>query len=173
MMQKTKLSNIELVFVLIAASTIFIVTVHQMSTAGILPGNDPAVHLGKSEKIVVDERVTYSAFPWYPPLFHTILAMLQIFAGTLDVMAAAFILKMLIATLNMLILLSTYLLSRKLFGKGAAVASAVFTILSLPLFEMVFWGGYANFLGLAYIAFIFYIMNKDLRLSVKTFLLFF
>jgi len=172
MVQKAKLSTIELVFVLIAVSTIFIVTVYQMSTDGILPGNDPAVHLGKAEKIVIDERVTYSTVPWYPPLFHTILAMLQIFAGTLDVMAAAFILKMLIATLNVLILLSTYLLSRKLFGTGAAVASAVFTILSVPLFEMVFWGGYANFLGLAYIAFIFYIMNKDLQVSVKTFLLF-
>jgi hypothetical protein len=143
-----------------------------MSTDGILPGNDPAVHLGKAKRIVMDERVIYSEVAWYPPLFHTILAMLQIFAGTLDAMAAAFILKLLIATLNVLILLSTYLLSRKLFGTGVAVASAVFTILSVPLFEIIFWGGYANFLGLAYIAFIFYILNKDFRVPVKTFLLF-
>jgi len=170
--QKLRLSTIELVFVLIAVSTLFVVTIHQMSTDGVLPGNDPAVHLGKAKKIVMDERVSYSEVAWYPPLFHTILAMLQIFAGTLDVMVAAFILKMLIATLNVLILLSMYLLSRKLFGTGVAVASAVFTILSVPLFEIVFWGGYANFLGLAYIAFIFYILNKDFRVSVKTFLLF-
>jgi hypothetical protein len=170
--QKLKLSTIELVFVIIAVFTLFIVTVHQMSTDGILPGNDPAVHLVKAKKIVMDGRVSYSEVAWYPPLFHTILAMLQIFAGTLDVIAAAFILKMLIATLNVLMLLSTYLLSRKLFGIGVAVASAVFTILSVPLFEIIFWGGYANFLGLAYIAFIFYIMNKDLPVSVKTFLLF-
>jgi hypothetical protein len=170
--QKVRLPTIELVFVLIAVSTLFIVTVHQMSTDGILPGNDPAVHLVKAKKIITDERVSYSEIAWYPPLFHTILAMLQIFAGTLDIIAAAFILKMLIATINVLILLSTYLLSRKLFGIGVAVASAVFTILSVPLFEMIFWGGYANFLGLAYIAFIFYIMNKDLQVSIKTFLLF-
>jgi hypothetical protein len=170
--QKAKLSVIELVFVLIAVSTLFIVTVHQMSTDGILPGNDPAVHLGKAEKIVMDRRVSYSEVAWYPPLFHTILAMLQIFAGTLDVMVAAFLVKLLIATLNVLILLSTYLLGRKLFGTGVAVASAVFTILSVPLFEIIFWGGYANFLGLAYIAFIFYILNKDFRVSIKTFLLF-
>gem|GEM_PF-2179719 len=171
-MQKLRLPTIELVFVLIAISTLFVVTVHQMSTDGVLPGNDPAVHLGKTKKIVMDERVSYSAVVWYPPLFHTILAMLQIFAGTLDVMAAAFILKLLIATLNVLILLSTYLLSRKLFGTGVAVASAVFTILSVPLLEIIFWGGYTNFLGLAYIAFIFYILNKDFRVPVKTFLLF-
>jgi len=170
--QKLRLPTIELVFVLIAISTLFVVTVHQMSTDGVLPGNDPAVHLGKANKIVMDERVSYSAVVWYPPLFHTILAMLQIFAGTLDVMAAAFILKLLIATLNVLILLSTYLLSRKLFGTGVAVASAVFTILSVPLLEIIFWGGYTNFLGLAYIAFIFYILNKDFRVPVKTFLLF-
>jgi hypothetical protein len=170
--QKLRLSTIELVFALIAASTLFAVTVHQMSTAGVLPGNDPAVHLGKAKRIVMDKGVSYSEVEWYPPIFHTIVAMLQIFAGTLDVMVAAFLIKLLIATFNVLILLSTYLLSRKFFGTGVAVASAVFTILSIPLFEMIFWGGYANFLGLAYIAFIFYILNKDFGLSVKTFLLF-
>ncbi|MGD9130647.1 MAG: hypothetical protein PVH73_03630 [Candidatus Bathyarchaeota archaeon] len=171
-MQKLRLSTIKLVFVLIAASTLFVVTVHQMSTSGVLPGNDPAVHLAKAKQIVTDERVSYSEVAWYPPFFHVIVAMLQIFAGTLDVMVSAFLLKLLIATLNVLILLSTYLLSRKLFGTSVAVASSVFTILSIPLFEMVFWGGYANFLGLAYIAFIFYILNKDFRISIKTFLLF-
>jgi asparagine N-glycosylation enzyme membrane subunit Stt3 len=170
--QKISLPTLEQIFVLIAVITTFSATVYYMSTAGILPGNDPAVHLAKAEKIVVEGRITYSAVSWYPPLFHALLAVLQIFAGTLDIMVAAFILKMLIATLNVLILLSTYLLCRRLFGMGAAVASAVFTVLSVPLFEMAFWGGYANFLGLAYISFIFYIMNKDLQVSVKTFLLF-
>jgi len=170
--QKLRLPTIELVFVLIAASTLFVATFYQMSTSGVLPGNDPAVHLAKAEQIVTDERVSYSEVAWYPPFFHVIVAMLQIFSGTVDVMVAAFLLKLLIATLNVLILLSTYLLSRKLFGTGVAVASAVFTFLSVPLFEMIFWGGYANFLGLAYIAFIFYIMNKDFGVAVKTFLLF-
>ena len=171
-MQKLRISTIELVFILIAISTLFIVTVHQMSTDGVLPGNDPAVHLVKAKKIVMDKRVSYSEVAWYPPLFHTILAMLQIFAGTLDVLVAAFILKLLIATLNVLILMSIYLLSRKFFGTGVAVASAVFTIVSVPLFEIISWGGYANFLGLAYIGFIFYIMNKEFGVKVKTFLLF-
>jgi hypothetical protein len=170
--QKLRLPTIELVFVLVAASTLFIVTVHQMSTSGVLPGNDPAVHLAKAKQIVIDKRVSYSQIAWYPPFFHVIVAMLQIFAGTVDVMVAAFLLKLLIAALNVLILLSTYLLSRKLFGTFVAVASAVFTILSVPLFEMIFWGGYANFLGLAYIVFIFYILNKDFKISTKTFLLF-
>ena len=171
-MQKAKLSTIELVFVLIAASTLFIVTVQQLSTAGILPGNDPAVHLEKARIIVMDERVSYSEIAWYPPLFHTIIAMIQIFSGTLDVMASAFIMKLLIATFNVLLLLTTYLLSRKIFGMGVAVVSAVFTILSVLLFEMIFWGGYANFMGLAYIAFVFYIMSKDSGVFVKTALLF-
>ena len=171
-MQKLRLSTIELVFILFASSILFVVTVHQMSIDGVLPGNDPAVHLAKARQIVMDERVSYSEVAWYPPLFHTIVAMLQIFVGTFDVMVSAFLLKLLIAALNVLILLSTYLLSRKIFGIGIAVASAVFTILSIPLFEMIFWGGYANFLGLAFIAFIFYILNKNLRLIIKTFLLF-
>ena len=80
---------------------------------------------------------------------------------------------MLIATLNVLMLLSTYLLCRKLFGTGPAVAASVFAILSVPLSEIIFWGGYANFLGLAYIAFIFYIMTKDMNLYLKMGLLVF
>ena len=171
-MQKLRLSTCELVFVLIASITLFAITVHQMSTSGVLPGNDPAVHLGKTTRIVLDEGVSYSEVSWYPPLFHTIVAMLQIFAGSLDVMVAAFLIKLLIATLNVLILLVTYLLSRKFFGTGVAVSSTVFTILSIPLFEMIFWGGYANFLGLAYTALILYIMNKNLKTSTKIVLLF-
>jgi hypothetical protein len=169
---KLSLSTIERVFVLIAIFTILVVTFQQMSTDGILPGNDPAVHLVRARTIVMNEKVTYTEVPWYPPLIHSIIAVLQIFGGTLDIVAAAYMVKLLIATLNVLIMLSTYLLSRKLFGIGVAIVSAVFTILSVPLFEMIFWGGYANFLGLAYIAFIFYIMNRDLRISIKTFFLF-
>lgn len=171
-MQKIKLSTVELLFVIITAACLFVVTIHQMSISGILPGNDPAVHLGKAKQIVLDEKVSYSEEAWYPPLFHTVLAILQLFAGTIDVIASAFILKLLIATFFVLIMLSTYLLTRKLFGTGVAVVSAVLTFLSVPLFEMVFWGGYANFMGLAYIAFVFYIMNKDFALGIKTLLLF-
>ncbi len=172
LLRKMKLSTVELIFVLITAVSLFVATVHQMSISGILPGNDPAVHLGKARQIVLDEKVSYSEVAWYPPLFHTVLAMLQLFAGTLDIMAAAFILKLLIATFYVLIMLSTYLLTRKLFGTGVAVVSAVLTFLSVPLFEMIFWGGYANFMGLAYIAFVFYIMNKDFAVGFKTLLLF-
>jgi hypothetical protein len=52
------------------------------------------------------------------------------------------------------------------------VASAVLTVVSVPLVEMVFWGGYANFMGLAYIAFIFYVILKDLH-DIKQMLLLF
>ena len=171
-MQKVKLSTIELGFILFAALTLFVVTFHQLSTSGVLPGNDPAVHLAKARIIVMDQKVTYSEIAWYPPLFHTIIAMIQIFSGTLDVVASAFILKLLIATLNVLLLLSTFLLARRIFNIGVAVVSVVFTILSVPVFEMIFWGGYANFMGLAYIAFVFYIMNKDLGVIIKNLLLF-
>ena len=171
-MEKPKLSNIELVFVLIAATTLFTVTVYELSTTGVLPGNDPSVHLAKAKQIIIDEKISYSEIAWYPPFFHTILAIMQIFAGTMDVMVAAFILKLLIATFNVLALLSVYLLTKKIFGIGTAVASTVFVILSVPLSEMVYWGGYPNLMGLAYIAFIFFVMTKEIKTKPKLFLLF-
>jgi hypothetical protein len=171
-LSKAERFHAELVFVFLAVSTLFLITVHQMSMDGVLPGNDPAVHLGKVKTIVVNRGVAYSEIPWYPPLFHAFLAVLLLFVGTVDVMVASLVLRFVVATINVLILLSTYLLAKKLLGTGAAIASAVFTILSVPLFEMIFWGGYANFLGIAYIALIFYIMNKNYVVSVKAFLLF-
>ena len=172
-MHKPKLSTIELFFIIIAASTIFVATFQSMGTAGILPGNDPAVHLLKARQIVMDQRVSYSESAWYPPAFHTILAMLQILAGTLDVMVAAFLLKVMISTFNVLLLLFTYLIARKLLGMGIAVISAVLTLISVLLFEMIFWGGYTNYMGFVYIAFIFYIMTKNFPIINKMFLLFF
>jgi hypothetical protein len=169
---KAERFHAELVFVFLAVSTLFLITVHQMSMDGILPGNDPAVHLEKTKTIVVNKGVAYGEIPWYPPLFHVFLALLLLFVGTVDVMVASLVLKLVIATINVLVLLSTYLLARRLLGRGAAIASAVFTILSVPLFEMIFWGGYPNFLGITYIVLIFYIMNKNYVVSVKAFLLF-
>ena len=171
-MQKPKLSTIELVFVLITAAILFVVTVYQLSTAGVLPGNDPSVHLAKAKQIIIDEKISYSEIAWYPPFFHTILAILQIFTGTMDVMVAAFILKLLMATFNVLIMLSVYLITRKSFGTGTAVAATVFTVMSVPMFEMLFWGGYPNIMGIAYISFVFYIMTKEIKTKPKLFLLF-
>ena len=171
-MLKAERFHAELVFLFLAVSTLFLITVHQMSMDGVLPGNDPAVHLGKVKTIVVNRGVAYGEIPWYPPLFHAFLAVLLLFVGTVDVMVASLVLRFVVATINVLILLSTYLLAKKLLGRGVAIASAMFTILSIPLFEMVFWGGYANFLGIAYIALIFYVMNKNYVVSVKAFLLF-
>jgi hypothetical protein len=168
---KAERSFAELVFVFFVSSMLFFVTVQQMSMDGILPGNDPAVHIGKTKNIVVRKGVTYSEIFWYPPLFHTFLAVLLLFAGTVEVMVASMVLRFVVATINVLILLSTYLLARRLLGRGAAVASGLFTILSVPLFEMICWGGYANFLGIAYIALIFYIMNRNYGVLVKAFLL--
>jgi hypothetical protein len=168
---KTTRSIAELIFVLVAVSTLFFFTINQMSMDGILPGNDPAVHLKQAKTIIMNKGVAYSEIFWYPPLFHTFLAILLLFAGTLDVMVASLMLKFMLATSNVLLLLSTYLLCRRLLGRGVAITSTMFTVLSVPLFEMISWGGYPDFLGITYIPFIFYIMNKDYRPWVKTFFL--
>lgn len=168
-MPKARLSVAELFFIFLAASALFLFTIHQMSSDGILPGNDPAVHLDKAKTIVI--RTTYSELPWYPPLFHTFLATLLLFVGTIDIIVASLMLKFVVATISVLILLSTYLLCRRLLGIRIAAASTVFAFLSVPLFKMIFWGGYANYLSIAYIVLIFYTINMKCTSSVKTFLL--
>ncbi|MCW4053804.1 MAG: hypothetical protein NWE84_02635, partial [Candidatus Bathyarchaeota archaeon] len=168
-MPKSRLFVAELLFIFLAASALFLFTIHLMSTDGILPGNDPAVHLVKAKTIVV--RTTYTELPWYPPFFHTFLATLLLFVGTQDILVASLMLKIVVGTISVLILLSTYLLCRRLLGIGIAIASTVFAFLSIPLFKMIFWGGYTNYLSIAYIVLMFYTINIKCTSSVKTFLL--
>ena len=116
MLPRPKRSIGELVFISAAIFTLFFVTVHQLSMDGILPGNDPAVHLAMAKDVVANRGITYGEIPWYPPIFHTFLATLLLFVGTVDVLVAGLILKLVVAATNVLILLSTYLLCRKLLG---------------------------------------------------------
>lgn len=164
-MSKTEWSRGELLFLGIITLAFFSIVIYQMSLDGILPGNDPAVHLAKTKIIMENNRVTYRGGEWYPPLFHVFLAASLLLAGTTDIWAVSLIVKLLVSGISVLMLLSTYLLSRKWFGRDIAVTSAVFTMLSLPIFEMIDWGGYPNFLGLVFIPLIFYVMTcKEMNL---------
>ncbi len=171
-MPKSRLLSAELVFIVVAASALFFFTVYQMSIDGIIPGNDPAVHLEVAKNIVTTKVVDYSEIFWYPPLFHTFLAALLLFTGTVDVVIASLILKFVVATISVLLFLATYVLCRRLLGTGIALASSLFAFLSVPLFKMTFWGGYPNYLSIAFIVLICYIINTNWASSIKTFLLF-
>jgi hypothetical protein len=168
---KTRLSKFELVFVLLTATALFALTVHLMSMDGILPGNDPAVHIAKAETIIANKGVAYSDIPWYPPLFHVFLAVLLLLGGSLDVAVAILLVKLMVAAITVLILLSTYVFCRRFLGVGVAVCSSVFTFMSVAFLEMVFWGGYTSYLGLAYIPLIFYIAYANFSGVVKVSLL--
>ncbi|MFW6111387.1 MAG: hypothetical protein ACOC6H_05060, partial [Thermoproteota archaeon] len=128
------------------------------------------------EDIIRNNRVSYSEGGWYPPLFHSFLAVLLILTGAREVLMVSLIVKLAVATTHVLLLLSTYLLSRRMFGRDVAVSSVLFILPSAPLFEMICWGGYPSLLGLSLIPLIFYIMLnhwKDLTkiclLSLLTF----
>jgi hypothetical protein len=168
---KAKLSKLELVFVFLTATALFALTVHLMSMDGILPGNDPAVHIAKAETIIANKGVAYSDIPWYPPLFHAFLAVLLLLAGSTDIAVAILLVKFVVAAITVLILLSTYVFCRRFLGVGIAVCSSVFTFMSVAFLEMVFWGGYTSYLGLAYIPLIFYMAYANFSGVVKVSLL--
>jgi len=168
---KARLFTFEFIFIFLTAAALFAVTIHLMSMDGILPGNDPAVHIAKAETIIADKGVAYSDIPWYPPLFHAFLAVLLLLAGSIDLAVACLLVKLVVAAITVLVLLSTYVFCRRFFGIGMAVCSAVFTFISVAFFEMIFWGGYTSYLGLAYIPFIFYIVYANFSGVAKAFLL--
>jgi len=142
-----------------------------MSMDGILPGNDPAVHIAKAETIIANKGVAYSDIPWYPPLFHVFLAILLLLAGSLDIAVACLLVKLVVSAITVLILLSTYVFCRRFLGVGVAVCSSLFTFMSVAFVEMVFWGGYTSYLALAYFPLIFYIAYANFSSVAKLSLL--
>jgi len=150
------------------ALAFFILSVRIMSGNGVLPGNDPGVHFGHIYEIIETGRISLEEFSLTLPLFHVLVATFLTLAGDIDVLQAAFFLKILISFISALDALAVYLFCREPFGKLPALLSSIFLVLSVPLMEITSWGGYTNMAALLYITFLFYLLtNRHFKIAVK------
>ena len=159
-------------FLAVAVSVaFFILNLRIMSGNGVLPGNDPGVHLRHVYEIIESGRISFEEFSLTLPLFHVLVAMLLNLTGAIDVLQAAFLLKILMSLINALTVLAVYLFCRWSFGKVAALLSSIFVVLSVPFMEIISWGGYPNMMALLYITLLFYFLANHYRTSVNFFLI--
>ncbi len=145
----------------------FILNVRIMSGNGLLPGNDPGVHLGHIYEILASGRVSFQEFSLTLPLFHVLGAVLIDLAGAVDLFQIAFLLKILVSFISAFGALGIYMFCRGPFGKPAALFSSIFLSLSVPLMELISWGGYTNIVALLYITFLFYLLISRHEIAVK------
>ena len=92
---------------------------------------------------------------WYPPPFHTALAIAALFGGE-----SAVPIYLANAILCSLIVLSVYFLIRKFFGFEAAFVSSLLLIFSIRDIMVYLWGQWPERFGFAYLPLIIYCFYK-------------
>lgn len=92
---------------------------------------------------------------WYPPPFHTGLAIAAVFGG--EGYAPIFIANAIFCSL---IILSIYFIMRKFFGFEAALVSSLLLIFSMRDIMVFLWGQWPERMGFAYLPLILYCFYK-------------
>lgn len=148
---------------------IFLLFFILIGSNGLILGNDPAVHLQHAYMFFETGHISLGDVSWFPPLYHIILDTFIAFTGTSNVEQVLFLMKAITALLNVLFLLSIYLLGTKFFNNQVGVFASLLTLFCFPIFELNFWGGYTRILSLTFMVLMFLylaLVNNDLASSV-------
>ena len=92
---------------------------------------------------------------WYPPPFHTSLAIAAVVGGSSNIP-----IHLANAILSSLIVLSVYFIVRKFFGFEAALLSGLFLVFSMRDIMIFLWGQWPERMGFAYLPLILYCFYK-------------
>ncbi|HTY75395.1 MAG TPA: hypothetical protein VMD05_07510, partial [Candidatus Nanoarchaeia archaeon] len=90
------------------------------------------------------------AVAFYPPLYRLLLATLIAFTKPASIEQMLALMKALTALIDVLLLLSVYLLGSRFFGKKVGAIAAGLMLLSFSAYEINFWGGYPSLLSLVF-----------------------
>ncbi len=87
---------------------------------------------------------------WYPPLYHIVLDTFIAFTGVTNISQLLILMRAVTALIDLLLILSVYLITAKFFSKKAGVFAAGLILLCFPIYEINFWGGYTSIMALAF-----------------------
>ena len=145
----------EIIFVMAFSILIIVVFFALISMNGLVLGNDPAIHLQRANSFLNTGKIPISDIAWYPPLYHILLSTLIAFTGVTNLEQMLFLMKTLTVLVDWLLVFSVYLIGKKFFSKKTGAAASVLMLLSFPLYEINFWGGYTSILGIAFMFLLF------------------
>jgi hypothetical protein len=151
----TREKQVEIAFITVFSVLIFAIFYTLISMNGLILGNDPAVHLEKSQIFLQTGKISLSNLGWIPPLFEILLAMVISFSGASGTGQLIFLVKALAVVIDWLLFLSVYLIGSKFFNKKIGAVAAVLLSMCFPIYELNAWGGYTTVLGIAFILLVF------------------
>ncbi|MCS7114301.1 MAG: hypothetical protein N0A00_02685 [Candidatus Bathyarchaeota archaeon] len=156
------------VFLLLFSTLIVLIFYMLLSSNGVILGNDPAVHFLKASEILRSGRISLSEIAWWPPQYSTLLAEYIIFTGASSFEHVIVLIKLLTATFNWLMVLSVYMLGKRLVDENVGIIASSLLLLCFPLYEINFWGGYPSLLSIVYMyLLLFYLSTKRKGLPDK------
>jgi len=139
------------------------------------PGYDPGYHIAMS-KLMIKSWAKFNVLPLYDPYYyggmpyryapglHLLAAFLSFFAELDGIKTYIY----LIYCLNSFLVLSVFLLARKIGGNIVGLTSAFLTAIT-PTFFTLYWGYYAEELGIFLMPLAFYfILRKKLKAAIFT-----
>ena len=151
----SKERKIEIAFITVFSVLIIAIFYTLISMNGVILGNDPAVHLEKSQIFLRTGKIPLVNLGWTPPLFEIVLAMFISFTGASDIGQYIFLVKVLTVMADWLLFLSIYLLASKFFSKKVGVAAVVLLLMCFPMYEVNQFGGSTTVLALAFMFLVF------------------
>ena len=151
----SKEKKIEVAFIVIFSVLILAIFYTLISMNGVVLGNDPAVHLEKSQIFLNTGKIPLVNLGWTPPLFEIVLAMFISFTGASDIGQYIFLVKVLTVLVDWLLFLSVYLLASKFFSKKVGVVAVVLLLMCFPMYEVNQFGGSTTVLALAFMFLLF------------------
>ena len=139
---------------------------------GLVLGNDPAVHLQRAQSLLSTGVIPISDIAWIPPLFHIMLAAFITFTGATSIGQTIFLVKSIAALVNWLLILSVYLIGARFFSKKIGFLASFLLLLSFPLYELNFWGGYTTVLSMGFLCLLVLYLSLEKKSFGTTFVIF-
>jgi len=162
----------DIIFLAVFSVFILVLFFALLSMNGLVLGNDPAVHIERTNMFLETGRIPLGEIAFYPPLYHILLATFMAFTGVTGIEQTIFLIKSLTAIINWLIILSVYLFGSKFFGKKTGAFAAVLMLFLFPLYEVNFWGGYPTLLSLSLMVLLFLYLSIEKKGFIHNLLIF-
>jgi hypothetical protein len=151
----SKEKKIEGTFISIFSVLFFAIFSTLISMNSVVLGNDPVVHLEKTQIFLNTGKISLANLGWTPPLYQIVLAMFVSLTRATDIGQMIFLVKNLAVMVDWLLFLSVYLIGRRFFDRRVGAVAAFLLLMCFPMYEVSQFGGYTTVLALVFMVLVF------------------
>ncbi len=155
--------NFEVAFLAIFSALVFVLFFSLIGANSLIVGNDSATLMAKALSYMSTGKITISDIGSYPPFYHILLDTLIAFTGITDAPQLLIMAKTLTAMIDLLLVLSIYLVTAKFFSKKTGILAAGLLLLCFPFYEINAYGGYASILSIGFMMLAFLYLASPIK----------